>query len=164
MCTVKCAAGSGFNFKTSIACGPKRALPTPWEGGGQRPESCRFCCVGNAGGRRPPLPASVLVSLTPPVTQGVTPRWTPVPGNPKAEYAPSLPFGSPLPISAGLGSLSSTAKRCLGSKSLRCAQNSEKHNFLSEIYGIMSTMRGVGLRNGTFGGFSAKQSGPQNHF
>ena len=28
----------------------------------------------------------------------------------------------------------------------------------------MPTMRGVGLRNGTFGRFSPKQRGPQNHF
>lgn len=39
-----------------------------------------------------------------------------------------------------------------------------KNYFFSEIYGIMPSIRVLGLRNATFGGFSPKQRGPQEHF
>ena len=45
-----------------------------------------------------------------------------------------------------------------------CTQNSGIDYSNSEIYGTMPPMRGVGLRNVTFGRFSPKQRGPQDHF
>ena len=53
--------------------------------------------------------------------------------------------GSPLSSGTGLGSLSSAAKRGPGSKGVLYPKFREN----CEIYGTMSTIRGVGLRNGT---------------
>lgn len=61
------------------------------------------------------------------------------------------------------GVLKLQRKECPGSKDA-VYPKFRKELFLQEIYGTMPYMRGVGLRNGTFGRFSPKQRGSQNHF